>query len=97
MATKRVRIHVILPEEMMEEIIKIAGPRRRSEFIAEAVENELRRRRRSEIAHRLAGSLSAPGTHIPEWDTPESAERWLRDSRRDRRDPWRDADEANLT
>lgn len=94
MTTETVRTHVVLPKELYEELDRGAGPRRRSEFIVEAGRNQLRLRRRADIAHEFAGSLAGSGKHIPEWDTPESTQRWLQEVRSDRHDPWHDAGEA---
>jgi Arc/MetJ-type ribon-helix-helix transcriptional regulator len=74
--TKRRRVYVVLPEELLREIDARVGKRKRSEFIQEAVEEKLNRLRRVEAFERVVGSI-ADG-EVPEWDTPESAAEWLR-------------------
>jgi hypothetical protein len=90
-----IRAHLVLPAKLVEEIDERAGTRRRSEFITEDLTKELQRQKRAELAAKMAGALVGPGKHIPEWDTPESTERWLREIRRDRYDPWKDTEDGN--
>ena len=52
-----VRIHVVMPRELIEQIDALVGKRRRSEFIVEAVREHLARRR-LELAKKAAGSLA---------------------------------------
>jgi len=42
MATKK-RTHVVVPEELMEEIDRLLGKRKRSQFITQAVRKEIQR------------------------------------------------------
>jgi hypothetical protein len=39
------RTHIVLPQELIEEIDSLVGPRRRSAFLVETARAELRRRR----------------------------------------------------
>jgi metal-responsive CopG/Arc/MetJ family transcriptional regulator len=41
MTKEAVPIHVVLPKELVTELDDLAGPRRRSEFIAEATKEKL--------------------------------------------------------
>lgn len=50
MSTKRA--HVVLPEELVAEIDKIAGARGRSAFLAELAQREIKRRRLAEFFQR---------------------------------------------
>ena len=47
---KTVRINISLPEELLEEMSREIGPRKRSLFIAEAVARSLRERRDRKLA-----------------------------------------------
>lgn len=50
------RTHVVLPESLVETIDELVGKRRRSAFLAEAAEREIRRRRLDDAIDRAAGS-----------------------------------------
>jgi Arc/MetJ-type ribon-helix-helix transcriptional regulator len=76
----RRRVHVVLPQELMDEIDALVGARGRSRFIQETLESEMRRRRRVEAFQRVVGSI-ADG-EIPEWETPESTAAWIDGLRR---------------
>lgn len=76
-----VRIHVVMPKELVEQIDALVGKRRRSEFIVEAVREALDRRKRAELGRRLAGSLA--DVDIPGWESSESAAEWVRALRYD--------------
>ena len=71
-----VRTHVVLPAELIERVDRRVGPRKRSQFIAEAVEAKLDRERRLEAFRRFAGSLKDVDT--PGWNTPEETDAWVR-------------------
>ena len=73
---ERRRAHVVMPDILLREIDARVGPRRRSEFIQEAIEEKLGRLRRVEAFERVVGSV-ADGD-IPEWETHESTAEWLR-------------------
>lgn len=73
------RAHVVMPEGVVEEVDALVGQRRRSQFITEAVEEKLRRRRRVEAFDRVVGSLA--DADIPGWETREAAAQWVHDMR----------------
>lgn len=75
-STTRRRAHVVLPAELLREIDARVGQRRRSEFIQEAIEEKLNLLERVEAFRRVAGSIS--DGDVPEWDTRESTDEWLR-------------------
>lgn len=85
------RTHVILPDDLLEEIDKLVGKRKRSAFLADAVEKELRRRRRVELGAELANALHH--RDIPGWETEESTQEWVR-KMRESRDLWSDDGEG---
>ena len=73
---ERRRAHVVLPHELIDEIDGLVGPRKRSRFVQEAVEQLLRRRRRVEAFDAVDGSLANAGPQ--EWETSESTVEWVR-------------------
>jgi hypothetical protein len=73
------RTHVIAPKELIEEVDRIVGPRRRSEFITDAVAEKLKREKLLRLTREVM--KSPPPEVIPEWATPESTAKWLRDGR----------------
>jgi len=90
-----VRTHVVLPKELVEAIDALAGTRKRSEYIAEAlaaaVTEKLRRARVLDAAIRAAGSVKEGD--VPEWDTDEGAREWLRELRAGKSDRTRRIEE----
>jgi hypothetical protein len=78
-----VRTHFIAPKELIEEVDKLVGPRRRSEFLIEAAAEKLKREKLFRLTREV--SKLPPGDGIPEWDTPESTAKWLREGRVDSR------------
>jgi hypothetical protein len=83
MAHALTRTHVIAPKELIEEVDRIVGPRRRSEFITDAVTEKLRREKLIRLTREVM-KLPPPEV-ISEWATPESTAKWLRDGRTDSR------------
>lgn len=77
----RRRAHVVMPEDVIKEVDERFGQRRRSEFILEAVQGRLRQLRRVEAFDQVVGSSRDGG--IPEWNTAESTEAWVRALRGD--------------
>jgi hypothetical protein len=80
MTKEAVRTHVVLPKDLVDELNELVGPRRRSEFIAEAAKEKLDRLKRVRAFDRVVGSLA--DVDIPGWETPEAAAEWVRASRR---------------
>jgi hypothetical protein len=78
--TRQRRAHIVMPAELVEEIDAQVGPRRRSRFVQEAVEEKLRRQRLRASLADMAGSLAE--VDIPGWETPEAASEWVRALRR---------------
>ena len=75
------RVHITLRDELVRELDRRVGSRRRSAYISRAVEHALDDDRRWELLESAVGSIS-DGGH--EWD--ENAGRWVREQRRaDRR------------
>jgi metal-responsive CopG/Arc/MetJ family transcriptional regulator len=72
------RVHITLEEDVVEEIDRAVGPRRRSSFIADAVRKELESKRRWETMRSAVGSISDEGHP---WD--DDVAKWVHDSRRE--------------
>ncbi len=77
-----VRTHVVLPASVVVEVDRLVGKRRRSEFIAEAVERGLAAARRKAAAERIAVEAAAGLRGGPAaWDTDDEASDWVRELR----------------
>jgi metal-responsive CopG/Arc/MetJ family transcriptional regulator len=76
-----VRTHVVLPRSMVEEIDRLVGQRKRSEYITEVLRERLIHERQRQTLHTHAGVLDL--ADHPEWNTPEKTSEWVRDLRRE--------------
>lgn len=72
-----VRLHISLNDDLVRELDRRIGPRRRSAFIARAVEEALDDERRWELIESSLGSIPAEGH---EWDADPAS--WVREQRR---------------
>jgi|tagenome__1003787_1003787.scaffolds.fasta_scaffold17332551_1 hypothetical protein len=73
------RTHLIAPKELIEKVDRLVGPRRRSEFIASAVDEKLRR---EQLLQAVQEAAKLPADRdIPGWETPEAVSQWVRDIR----------------
>jgi len=70
---------VVLPPELLAEVDRLVGPRRRSQFFVEAVSEKLAKLKLRQVAQKVAGSLAESDT--PLWTSPEVASRWVHDAR----------------
>ena len=70
---------VTLTRDLIDQIDRIAGEDGRDQFVAEAVQEKIRRLR-LEAFERIAGSLK--DADIPGWETPEATIEWVRRQRR---------------
>ena len=84
-----VRTNLVLPEELVEAIDEIAGPRGRSRYVAEVLARQVQRDRWYAAAKATAGAWR----DHPLFPTDESVVEWVRAGRHVARDPW--AEEAN--
>jgi metal-responsive CopG/Arc/MetJ family transcriptional regulator len=75
------RTHIVLPREVVEDVDRLVGHRKRSHFMAEAVKEKLRREKLNAALEATAGILK--DVDIPEWATPEKTSAWVRDLRRE--------------
>jgi hypothetical protein len=71
------RLHIALRDELVAELDRRVGPRRRSAFIARAVEAALDDERRWELIESSLGSIPDEGH---EWDADPAS--WVREQRR---------------
>jgi hypothetical protein len=74
--TMSTRVRIVLPDEMLAELDQIAGKRRRSAFVAEAVQEKLVR-----LRHANARQQTVISDAIPAWSGPDDVTAWLRASR----------------
>jgi metal-responsive CopG/Arc/MetJ family transcriptional regulator len=71
------RVHITLDDDLVGELDRRVGPRRRSSFIARAVEQALEDERRWELIESALGSIEDAGH---EWDDDPAD--WVRKERR---------------
>lgn len=81
MREEEVRTHVMLPRAAVEDIDRLVGHRRRSQFVAEAVKEKLRREKLLAALDATAGILE--DVDIPHWETPERTSAWVRGLRQE--------------
>src|SRR5262245_19558666 len=85
MTAELVRTHVWLSRDVVEDIDRCVGERRRSGFLAEAAREKLERERRMAVLEEFAGWLK--DVDVPGWETPESAAEWVHRQRRIGKEP----------
>jgi hypothetical protein len=71
------RVHITLRDDIVRELDRRVGARRRSAFIARAVEHALDDERRWELIDSALGSIESDGH---DWDADPAA--WVRSGRR---------------
>ena len=74
------RAHVVLPDDLVDEIDRLVGKRRRSAFIAEAARDRVRREGLLRALKETAGVLKAEDH--PEWADSRKVAAWVRKQRR---------------
>ena len=75
------RVHVVLPDDLVKAVDALAGKGKRSRFVEEAVRDKLKKERLLSALKNSAGALS--GEDYPHWDTPEKVATWVRELRRE--------------
>ena len=76
------RTNVTLPEELLREVDELAGPRGRSQFVADAVTAKVKRERLRRAIEETRGALVGK----PGYMTPDEAYRWVRSMREEDED-----------
>lgn len=71
------RVHITLSDDLVRELDRRVGPRRRSSFIGRAVRQALDDERRWELIESALGSIADRGH---EWDDDPAT--WVREQRR---------------
>jgi hypothetical protein len=74
-----IRTHFIVPKDLIEEVDRLVGARRRSQFLTEAAAEKLKREKLLRFTREVMKLPPAEG--IPEWETPESTSKWVHDGR----------------
>jgi len=59
MNTDPVRLNITLPKKLVQSLDKLAGPRKRSRFIAKALENQIKQYEKAELEKLLAQGYQA--------------------------------------
>lgn len=81
------RTNLLLPRDLVKRVDRLAGRRGRSRFVAEVLEQAMRRELQREALRSTAGMLkNRPG--YEHWSTPERVVEWVSDLRAGDRDPW---------
>ena len=76
---KTKRAHILLPQDLIEEIDSIVGPRRRSAFLVETARDAVRR---TKLLRFLENDVS-PGRDPDLGEPADSAAQWVRQLRRE--------------
>src|SRR5262245_4757312 len=77
---KLMRAHIVVPEELLSEVDSVAGKRKRSRFVEEAIREKLSRTKLSTALNLSAGAFA--NSDYPEWETPEKVSEWVREGRK---------------
>ncbi len=75
----KARVHIILPGDILEEVDRIAGKRKRSFFIAEATREKLERERFLLALDETKGTWS--DKNHPDLRTPKDVDKYVREKR----------------
>jgi hypothetical protein len=79
MSGEAVRTHIVVSESLIQEVDRIAGKRKRSLFVEQAIREKLAR---SALDHALVATAGVLSTNdYPEWNTPEQVSAWVRRGR----------------
>jgi predicted transcriptional regulator len=73
---RRVPVNLSLPEDLIEALDAVAGPRRRSAFAEDALRRAIKREEFRVAGEKYAGSLKAED--YPHWRTSEDVVEWVR-------------------
>ena len=79
------RTHVVMPEDVLEQIDRHVGARGRSRFLEEAAREKLARLELEEVLHATSGV--ARGDDYEHWRDPDTTAAWVREGRHADRAP----------
>lgn len=74
------RAHIILPDDLVDEVDRLVGKRQRSAFLVEAARERVRREKLLRALRETAGAIKAEDH--PEWATSRKVAAWVRRVRR---------------
>ena len=78
-----VRTNLLLPEDVVEALDRVAGPRGRSRYVAEAVRERVRREERQALLGQIVGAWK----DHPLFPTSDAVYRWVRELRSEDHEP----------
>jgi hypothetical protein len=78
-----VRTNLLLPEDVVRDVDRVAGPRGRSRYVAEAVRERLRRDERRALLGQIVGAWR----DHPLFPTDASVAAWVHAGRAEKTDP----------
>jgi predicted transcriptional regulator len=78
-----VRTNLLLPEDVVEALDRVAGPRGRSRYVAEAVRERVKREERQALLGQIIGAWH----DHPLFPTDEAVVEWVRAGRAEETDP----------
>ena len=73
------RTHIVVPDDLVQEVDRVAGKRRRSRFIEEAIREKLSRQALGTALADTTGVLDP--ADYPEWDTDAKVAAWVESGR----------------
>jgi predicted transcriptional regulator len=73
---RRIPVNLSLPEDLVQALDAVAGPRKRSAFAEEALRRAIKREQFRIAGERFAGSLDMED--YPHWRTSEDVVEWVR-------------------
>ncbi len=81
MSSSETRTHIIVPTELLAQVDRLVGARKRSRFFAAAVAKEAARLELLAAAREAAGFLA--DVDIPGWESAESIAEWVHELRQE--------------
>ena len=76
-----VRTHIVVPEDLVQEVDRVAGKRKRSHFVEAAIREKLARQALGAALAATVGVLDP--AEYPEWGTPEKVSAWVKAGRQE--------------
>lgn len=76
----KIKTHFVFPEEILKDIDRLVGDRKRSQFVVEAAKEKLERERVKKAFKGIKGLWKE--ADYPEFKVMEDVEKWVRDLRK---------------